>query len=322
MALTLSQLVNDYGSYSGNRLTGLYGASSQVPNRGFGDVTGVPYDNITFIIKVNGKKYASSKWLSQQQNGNPYLASNTVARIDTANIPLAPIDSVSFLDQDGERYSEMKATSKLDNDTPRLQFITDLLSSNDEIKPASAWGSWNGNVQRTVTVPTPIEDPLGNTYEIGVVGSKFGNTYNADIDLEGVYPGLEFEGTGFNGKQIKIDDPVSVIEEEVVESSVDTGSDLVDINFDDFELDPIDINFDDIVIGPIDFDFGFGDINTDFGFGLGGDVSVGGTNQFTSTNSAGDDFTTRSSTGYGGTLNDNNDFNEPEVFGSFGGLQY
>ena len=92
MALTLSQLVNDYGSYSGNTLRGLYGASASVPNRGFGDVRGVPYDNITFIIKVNGTKYASSKWLSQQQNGNPYLSSNTVLRIDSVNVPTPPLN--------------------------------------------------------------------------------------------------------------------------------------------------------------------------------------------------------------------------------------
>ena len=242
MALTLSQLVNDYGSYSGNTLRGLYGASASVPNRGFGDVRGVPYDNITFIIKVNGTKYASSKWLSQQQNGNPYLSSNTVPRIDSVNVPTPPLN---YLDTsgEGEKYAEIKATSKLTNDTAILNYINELLSPSDEVKDAKEWGSWSGNVTRKVTVPTIIQDPLGNPYQIGVVGSKYGNTYNADIDLGGVYPGLEFEETGFDGKvsgKAALAASISVKDEKVPESSIDSGTDVGDI-------------LGDIVIPPIDF---------------------------------------------------------------------
>ena len=320
MALTLSQLVNDYGSYSGNTLIGDLGSRASVPNSGFGDVRGVSYDNITFIVKVNGTKYASSKWLSEQQNGNPYLSSATVARIDSVNIPNPPLN---FLDKggEGEKYAEIKASSKLQSgDDIILRYINELLSPTDDIKPASSWGSWSGNVQRTVTVPTSIQDPLGNPYDIGVVGSKYGNTYNADIDLEGVYPGLEFEETGFDGKVSgaeALSSTVSVREESVKESSVDSGTVLEqldtlgivldDIKIEPIKLDPIDIDF-------RDFDFGIGDINTNFGFGLGGDIPIGtNTNPLTNNN-----FSTQLSNSYSGYETDANDFNEPEIFGGFG----
>lgn len=276
MAITTDQLVNDYGTYSGTTLIGEYGARASVPNKGFSDVRGVPYDNITFVIKVNGTKYASSKWLSQQQNGNPYLSSNTVARIDNYNIPNPPLN---FTDPSGkgEMYAEMKASSNLNSDTAILSFINDLLNSSDEIKPASSYGSWSPSL-RTVDIPQIIQDPLGNPYEIGVVGKKFGNTYSAELDLGGGYPGLQFDEKGFNGLiggAEALTQDTSVQPEEVEEAVTDAGSgitfDPIEIDLSDFKLDPIDLNLND-------FDFGFGDLNLDFGYGLGGDISVSNPN--------------------------------------------
>jgi len=315
MALTISQLVNDYGSYSGTTLIGERGARANVPSRGFGDVRGVPYDNITFVIKVNGTKYASSKWLAQQQNGNPYLSSNTVARIDNYNIPNPPLN---FTDPDGEgeKYAEIKATSNLNSDTALLSFINDLLDSNDEIKQASSYGSWSPAL-RTVTIPQEIKSPIGTSFDIGVVGKKFGNTYSAELDyLGGNYPGLQFEpGKVIPTGSAALDVDVSLEPQEVKENVTDTGSgitfDPIEIDLSDFTFDPIDFQLDPI-------DFGIGDINTNFGFGLGGDVSVGGTNQFTGVTIKNDDFITAASTAYSGFVTDANDVNEPEIFASFG----
>jgi len=298
MALTISQLVNDYGSYSGTTLIGERGARANVPSRGFGDVRGVPYDNITFVIKVNGTKYASSKWLSQQQNGNPYLSSNTVARIDNYNIPNPPLNFTDPIGE-GEKYAEMKASSKLNNDTALLSFINDLLDSSDEIKPPSSYGSWSPSL-KTVPIPQTIQDPLGNPYSIGVVGKKFGNTYSAELDLGGDYPGLQFDEKGFNGLiggAEALTQDTSVEPEEVKENVSDTGS---GITFDPIEIDLSDFTFD---IGPIDLDldFGLNDLNLDFGFGLGGDVSVGSTGQFTG--------------GTGGTFDELSNYESQEILG-------
>ena len=334
MALTLSQLVNDYGSYSGNTLIGDLGSRATVPGGGFGGVRGVPYDNITFIVKVNGTRYASSRWLSQQQNGNPYIHSTSVARVDARDIGSMSIDKTPFANREDEKYAEVEATSKLTSDDEILKFINYLLDGKDGTAEAiPTFGSFgvydNGDPEGSLN--QTIQNPgSGEEYEVSpirVFSSKtisrskksWLGSYSSENDLAGVYPGLGFEPTNFDGTLFGPDaqsQSIPAIPSEEVKEVVDLGEDF-EIDLSDFELQPIDINFDDF-----DFGFGFGDINTDFGFGLGGDVSVGGTNQFTSTNSAGDDFTTRSSTGYGGTLNDNNDFNEPEVFGSFWGLQY
>ena len=308
MALTIDQLVNDYGTYSGTTLIGEYGASANVPNRGFGDVRGVPYDNITFVIKVNGTKYASSKWLSQQQNGNPYLSSNTVARIDNYNIPNPPLN---FTDPSGkgEKYAEMKASSKLNNDTAILSFINDLLDSSDEIKPASSYGSWSPAL-RTVDIPQVIKSPIGTSFNIGVVGKKFGNTYSAELDyLGGNYPGLQFEaGKVIPTGSAALDVDVSLEPEEVEEAVTDAGSgitfDPIEIDLSDFKLDPIDLDFSD-------FDFGFGNINTDFGYGLGGDISVSNPNLTMGSGISNDGF------GFDSNRDDNITLSS-EAFGGFG----
>jgi hypothetical protein len=93
---------------------------------------------------------------------------------------------------------------------------------------------------------------------------------------------------------------------DVEEKAAEEPIKIEPIDLTPFELQPLDLGD--------NFDFGFGDINTDFGFGLGGDVSIGSGNQFTSVNSAGDDFMTRASRAYSGTYNDDNDFNEPDIF--------
>jgi hypothetical protein len=329
MALTISQLVNDYGSYSGKTLVGELGSRATVPGGGFGGVRGVPYDNITFIVKVNGTRYASSRWLSQQQNGNPYIHSTSVARIDTRDIGLMPIDKSPFANREDEKYAEVRAKSKLgESDDEILKFINYLLDGKDGTDPAiPTFGSFDvhDNKDPEGSLNQTIQNPgNGEEYEVSpirVFDSKTPSrskkswlgSYSSENDLAGIYPGLGFAQTNFDGTLSGPDaqsQSIPAIPSEEVKEVVDLGEDF-QIDLSDFTFDPIDFELDPI-------DFGFGDINTNFGFGLGGDVSVGGTNQFTSVNYAGDDFTTRASTAYSGFVTDANDFNEPEVFGGFG----
>ena len=296
MALTISQLVNDYGSYSGKTLVGELGSRATVPGGGFSGVRGVPYDNITFIVKVNGTRYASSRWLSQQQNGNPYIHRTSVARIDTRDIGLMPIDKSPFANIEDEKYAEVRAKSKLgESDDEILKFINYLLDGKDGTDPAiPTFGSFgvhdNGDPAGSLT--QTIQNPgSGEEYEASPIRVFDSNTpsrskkswlgsYSSENDLSGIYPGLGFAPTNFDGTLSGPDaqsQSIPAIPSEEVKEVVDLGE--------DFEIDLSDFTFDDpIELDPIDFDFGLGNLNLDFGYGLGGDISVGGTGQFTQQN--------------------------------------
>lgn len=311
MALTTSQLINDYGSYSGGTLIGIRGARATVPSSGWSGVQGVPYDNITFIVKINGTRYASSKWLSEQKNGNPYIHKTSVPRIDFQDIPNAPIDSITDITgtpktlggtrapltlKQGEKFAEVSATSKLTNDTTILSFINDLLSDDPNVKPWQNYGEFVG-APRPVPVPGTITSPTGKTYEVGVT-TPYGGTYNPELDMSAEYPGMEFRPKtvsllGLSGEEaaavnIPSDTQVVDVEEEAV--------DIIPIDLSDITIDPIDIDIDFE-----DFDFGFGNLgglgSLNFGYGLGGDVAVGGTGQFTNNNYGTDSFSSLSNVG-------------------------
>jgi hypothetical protein len=279
MALTISQLVNDYGSYSGKTLVGDRGSRANVPGSGFGGVTGVPYDNITFIVKVNGTRYASSKWLSQQQNGNPYIHSFSVARIDLQDIPNAPIDSITDIlgvpknmtgkDGDrqpltlklGEKFAEVEATSNLTADDAILSFINDLLSESPDVKPWQNYGSFVPMPNPSVPVSGAIKNPLGIPFPVGVI-TPFGGNYNPELDMKGEYPGMEFQAkTGVNLLGVEGD--------AAFEISIPKTTEVVDVKEEPIKIEPIDLS--SLIIPPLDlgdfdfnFDFGLGNINTDF----------------------------------------------------------
>ena len=325
MALSISQLVNDYGTYSGGTLIGQLGARATVPSNGWGGVRGVPYSNITFIVKVNGTDYASSAWLAEQKNGNPYIHQRSVARVNTRNVSSMTIDSTPFANRTDELYAEVRATTTLGkNDDNILKYINYLLDGSDEASPAiPTFGNFTPALSANPNPPSTrvITSPTGNTYNVGKVVGRRGSqswlgVYQPENDLEGSYPGMTFKPTGYDGSvegqealSVSIPPVPTDVEEEVVVPPVEI------IKEEPIKQEPIEI-------GPIPdlsdyFDYTdpvFGDINTDFGFGLGGDVSIGNTNQFTSVNSAGDDFMTRASRAYSGTYNDDNEFNEPEIF--------
>ena len=302
MALTLSQLVNDYGSYSGKTLTGNLGSRATVPGSGFSGIQGVPYPNITFIVKVNGTRYASSSWLSQQQNGNPYIHSTSVARVDFRDIGLMSVEDTPYATIEDEKYAEVKAESKLgQSDDEILKFINYLLDGRDGVEPAiptfGDYGVWDngdpkGSLIQTIQNPGSGEEYPASPIRVFDSESPTRNkkswlgSYSSENDLSGAYPGLGFEQTNFDGlltgsgAQSQTIPPIISEPVEEVDETTDFVLDPIDINFDDIIIDPIDFDF-DFDFSDFDFDFDFGDINTDFGFGLGGDVSIGSSNQFT-----------------------------------------
>lgn len=319
MALSISQLVNDYGTYSGGTLIGQLGARATVPSNGWGGVRGVPYSNITFIVKVNGTDYASSAWLAEQKNGNPYIHQRSVARVNTRNVSSMTIDSTPFANRTDELYAEVRATTTLGkNDDNILKYINYLLDGSDEASKAiPTFGTFTPTLSSNPNPPSNrvITSPTGKTYDVGkVVGTRGGQSwlgvYQPENDLEGGYPGMTFKPTGYDGSiggeealSVSIPPVPTDVEEEVVVPPIEI------IKQEPLEMEPISFTDLSDYLDPI-----FGDINTDFGFGLGGDVSIGNTNQFTSVNSAGDDFMTRASKAYSGTYNDDNEFNEPDIF--------
>ena len=341
MALTISQLVNDYGSYSGKTLIGDLGSRGNVPGGGFGGVRGVPYDNITFIVKVNGTRYASSRWLSQQQNGNPYIHSTSVARIDLQDIPYAPIDDITDIRgvpknmtgtrepltlKLGEKFAEVAATSNLTSDDAILSFINDLLSENPDVKPWQNYGDFEPK-PRPVTVPGFIENKLdgGAPFEVGVT-TPYGGTYNPELDMAAEYPGMEFEP-----KTISL---LGVFGEAALEISIPPTTAVVDVKEEvipPIEIEPIDLS--DLDLGPYftydkfldGFDFGLDNLNPitnnnvfgDTGnnnVGLDSLMSLGGAGGLAATGNA--DYLTDYSGQPLGLLSDS--LNKLSGFGSFG----
>jgi hypothetical protein len=287
MALTIDQLVNDYGSYSGTTLIGERGARATVPNKGFGSVTGVPYPNITFIVRVNGRDYASSSWLSEQQNGNPYLHQGSIPRINTRSVNSMPIGLSPFADKQDEYYAEVDAKSKLDDTDEILKFINYLLDGKDGVDPAiptfGDYGVWDNGDPKGSLIQTIQNPGSGEEYPaspIRVFDSKsptrskksWIGSYSSENDLAGVYPGLGFEPTNFDGtlagEEAQSQSIPPIISDEPVEKTDSNGQqpkiDLSDFNFDDIIIDipPIDLS---------DFDFGLGNLdpftNNTAGFG-------------------------------------------------------
>ena len=313
MALSISQLVNDYGSYSGKTLIGIRGARKTVPGSGFGGIQGVPYDNITFIVKVNGTRYASSRWLSQQQNGNPYIHSTSVARIDLQDIPYAPIEDIIDIRgvpknmtgkreplslKLGEQFAEVNATSKLTTDDAILSFINDLLSESPDVKPWDNYGNFEPKIYTGTPPGTPpdvpdfIENKLGEPFEVGV-RTPYGGTYNPELDMKGLYPGMEFEP-----KKVSL---FGVVGEAALAVSIPPTTEVVDVKeipIPPIEIEPIDLGpyftYDKFLDG---FDFGvdnlnpitnnnvFGDTGINTG-GLDSLMSLGGAAGLTATGNA------------------------------------
>tara|TARA_B100000902_G_C27196405_1_gene856722 strand:+ start:110 stop:1147 length:1038 start_codon:yes stop_codon:yes gene_type:complete len=281
MALTISQLVNDYGSYSGNTLIGEFGARANVPNPGFSGVTGVPYPNITFIVRVNGSDYASSSWLAEQRNGNPYIHKTSVPRINVQSVngvnkdtlgPKLPGATNDFPRDEG--YAEVKATSNIESTDEVLSFINYLLDGRETVDPAiPTFGSFSPAIwsksPTNPSVPQQVTNPATDeSYDSGVkVGNKGGKSwpgvYSPEDDMRGNYPGMAFKATGFDGfvfgREAAQQSLPKVIGEEIVDPEI---SEAVDKVLEDFELQPLDLGpyftYEKFADG---FDFGLDNLN-------------------------------------------------------------
>lgn len=283
MAITISQLVNDYGSYSGNTLIGEYGARANVPNPGFGGVTGVPFPNITFIVRVNGSDYASSAWLSQQRNGNPYIHKNSVPRINVQSINgvnkdtlTLPGMSANFVRDEG--YAEVNAISNISSTNDVLSFINYLLDGKESVDPAiPTFGSFSPSLLSSnppnPSVPQRVTNPAtGESYDSGKrVGTKqdksWPGVYSPEDDMGGRYPGMAFKPTDFDGFKFGRDAAAQSIppikEESIITEEIQEELDLIfdDFTLDDFELEPFDFDFDNFDFGFDNFNFGVGNVN-------------------------------------------------------------
>lgn len=271
------ELTNDYGSYSGNTLIGELGSRGNVPNSGFGGVKGVPYPSITFIVEIDGQKYASSQWLSQQRS-NPYKSQNTVAgaglKFSLNDATDVGVDNQGQTLEDQETYAEVSVTKNLKSVDDVLKHIAWLVDENvDALRTVTDYGNWEWNYDPSETrKPSTITDPLGNTYPIGVtftgysspVAGTFVGMYNADSDYKALLPGLRFEKGPFDGTKEGLDAlaPVTPVTSDVAtpvqDKDTNTLSNIVGIVNPDTPIEITPLDFGDIFD---DLDFGFGNIN-------------------------------------------------------------
>lgn len=225
------ELTNDYGSYSGNTLIGELGSRGNVPNSGFGGVRGVPYPSITFIVEIDGQKYASSQWLAQQRS-NPYKSQNTVAgaglKFSLNDATDVGVDNQGQTLEDQETYAEVSVTKNLKSVEDVLKHIAWLVDENiDALRTVTDYGNWEWKYDTSPgREATTITDPVGNTYPIGItytgyssdVAGGFVGKYNADSDYKAIRPGLQFEKGPFDGTKEGLDAlaPVEPVTSDVV----------------------------------------------------------------------------------------------------------
>ena len=299
--LSLSEVTNDYGSYRGNSLIGERGTAVTVPNDGLEGIVGKPYPFLNgVILEIEGTLYTDQGYLNALKvAGNPYISKRSLPVVSLKLKDLTDlVPDIKVYDEDGPVYRTQYAEA---NVTKRMSTIDDILFYLNDF--------FNPNTTDTVLDPNVI-----GSFNLGTT------SYSADLDVNGLYPGLEFETLEDikSATTIKVSTPPTQTEPKKQEPKVEVKVP---------EEKPLSV-----VIPPqktetkfktstgitINTPIEIGDINTNFGFGLGGDVSVGGTNQFTGVTIKNDDFITAASTAYSGFVTDANDVNEPEIFASFG----
>ena len=268
MAITsLSDVTNEYGSYRGNSLVGPRGSVGTVPNDGLEGIVGknLPFLN-GILLKIGGTIYTDQGYLNALKTaGNPYISKRSLPVVSlrlsdlTAELP----ETIVYEGTTRTKYAEANVTKRMSTIDDILNYLNDF---------------FNPNTSDTTLDPLTIGGWELTTSE-----------YNVDLDVAGEYPGLQFEESGLGIKistpptsqTPKEPEPVPVVEIEpekeieIIKPKLDTldFSNIVipPLDLSDFKLDPIDLDFSD-------FDFGFGNINTDFGYGLGGDISVSNPN--------------------------------------------
>lgn len=170
--LSLSEVTNNYGTYQGNSLVGERGSTATVPNDGLEGIIGVNYPFLSgIIVKINGASYTYSGYLNQLKlQGNPFVSKSTIPTISftldqLVNTPIP--DTIVYGSTTRTVYSEANVTKRMSTIEDILFYLNDF---------------FNPNTSDIVLSPITIGGWTLNTTD-----------YNVDLDVNGIYPGLEFE---------------------------------------------------------------------------------------------------------------------------------
>lgn len=169
--ISLSDITNQYGTYSGNSLRGELGSIGSVQNDGLEGISGVNYPYLSeLIVKINGAAYTYSGYLnSLKLLGNPYISKSTIPTVDVTleSVTRQESDVIVHGSTTRTRYAEVGITNKLNTVNDVLRYLNDF---------------FNPNTTDTVLAPQSI-----GSFRI------FTTSYSPDLDVSGMYPGLEFE---------------------------------------------------------------------------------------------------------------------------------
>ena len=169
--ISLSDITNQYGTYSGNSLRGKLGSVGSVQNDGLEGINGVNFPYLSeIIVKINGASYTYSGYLnSLKLLGNPYISKSTIPTVDVtlASVTREESDVIVHGSTTRTAYAEVAVTRKLNTVNDVLTYLNDF---------------FNPNTTDTVLAPQSI-----GSFRI------FTTSYSADLDVSGNYPGLQFE---------------------------------------------------------------------------------------------------------------------------------
>ena len=175
MAITsLSEVTNDYGSYRGNSLIGERGTAVTVPNDGLEGIVGKPYPLLNgILLEIGGTIYTDQGYLNAlKAAGNPYLSKRSLPVVSLKLSDLTElVPDIQVYDEDGPVYRTQYAEA---NVTKRMSTIDDILFYLNDF--------FNPNTTDTVLDPSVI-----GSFNLGTT------SYSPDLDVNGLYPGLEFE---------------------------------------------------------------------------------------------------------------------------------
>jgi hypothetical protein len=175
MAITsLSEVTNDYGSYRGNSLIGERGTAVTVPNDGLEGIVGKPYPFLNgILLEIEGTLYTDQGYLNAlKAAGNPYISKRSLPLVSFKLNQLTElVPDIEVYNDDGPVYRTQYAEA---NVTKRMSTIDDILFYLNDF--------FNPNTTDTVLEPGAI-----GSFNLGTT------TYSPDLDVNGLYPGLEFE---------------------------------------------------------------------------------------------------------------------------------
>lgn len=229
--LSLSDVQNDYGSYRGNSLIGLLGAAVTVPNDGLSGIIGKPYPFLNgILINIDGSIYTDSGYLNKLKVlGNPYISKRSLPMVKlTLSSLTAETPDIKVHDDNGGTYRTQYSESTI---TKRMNTVDDILRYlNDFFNPS--------------TTETVIDPNVLGSFSLQTT------SYSAELDVKGIYPGLEFETLEdiAVATTVKISTPPSAVEEKqpepIVEQTVEPEKELNVVIppkiFDTIKIPPLD----------------------------------------------------------------------------------